>query len=287
MADDWSKSGSLYRRNPLVYPSGAAPGFDPAHVAAQNCPFSGVATNGGTFSHVLSRVKGTEGGTKTTSLYNSLGLVTNYPAGGPGTENTVFPFISAASAPITLAGIFKKTGTPPASTQYLLNNAAVGAVGIGDVNADGTFGGFHETAGTQTVTTGVSYVLERPYFFAMSFSITLINWVVVRLDTGQTWSAQVANTTGIIDAGDGTITVGSRSGANRQLDGSVAAAMASNAFMSQQELQTWAGDPWAFWYPRDSLNLVNLEPVPVSTSNFTLFSAPYDDSRTVTQMLGY
>src|SRR6266404_3480532 len=103
---------------------------------------------------------------------------------------------------------------------YALNTNAAGAYFIGDISAVGAFSG---GGGVQSA---VYYVLGAPYFLAASGNGTITNLIFTRLDTGQVYFVSSGE---FILAGDGTLTVGSRGNGNpRQINGGIAAAMASN-----------------------------------------------------------
>ena len=58
----------LPTRNPLAYPAGVAPGFDPTHVAAKNTLISGIAV-GNTYVNLLTGKTPTISGTPVFNVY--------------------------------------------------------------------------------------------------------------------------------------------------------------------------------------------------------------------------
>jgi hypothetical protein len=102
--------------------------------------------------------------------------------------------------------------------------------------------------GTGVVCTLPALAANTSYFIALSgVSATGFNVAYTNLSTGQMFSQFVSSVSPT--SLNGTLTVGNIGALDRFFNGSVAAAMYSNSFMSLAQLNQWAADPWSFWYP--------------------------------------
>jgi hypothetical protein len=236
--------------NPLGIP-GRRPGFDPSHPAAQNIRYSGVA-NGANFISLLNGKPGTPS-ISGSVLDGQIGPAATIATTTGGGNNITVAGGGSAPSVATIACIFKFNGTSAGNYQGLLGTFASGFgwwIGIENAvqNITVSSGGTSSTtAFTPVLSVGV------PYFVAVSSSLTGGNLVVVNLATGAIQSQTVTYGSSLSAAGGEapyvlgtTFTFAAANG----LDGSMAAAMYSAQFMSLSQLQQWAQDPWAFWYPR-------------------------------------
>jgi hypothetical protein len=246
--------------NPLVFPGGNA-GFDPNHPASQNNWFSFVSgLNGGP---VLVNgpgvtVRPTLAGTPTTKIDGRVGPI--FKTVGT-TDLGQFVGINSSNNPgnDTMAAIYRvDANNGSAQSQIVMSDdAGTGNAGLGMDGFNDSTSSISVRQGTIITLTGApTIVFGVPYFFAFSINknsgVTLpISWVLRRLDTGQIWSGQVADSNSLT-AGAGAVTIGNRSSGSRQLDGGVAAGMRSHIVLTLQQLLEWADHPWQFWYQSDA-----------------------------------
>lgn len=238
---------TLYRGNPLAFPGGVNPGFDPSHVAARNCLFSAAAAPNG-FINCLNGKPGTVGGSPTNEIRGGMGPAVVFTTNA----DTTFALPSTSFNQGTMAAIFRCAGTT-GSPQYILNNIATSSMGIGiSLVGNSDFG--YVLGGTSRPSL-IPYVANAPYFFAVSFNGSVgASLIAIRLDTGAIIT--FASTSQAGGAGDGNIYLGNRGLNTRQLNGSIAAAMFSNVYLSPLQLLAWAQSPWDFWYPPTVQNLL-------------------------------
>lgn len=241
----------LRNPNPLGFPGGVLPGFDPSHVAAKGTIFSGVASGSG-FVDILRGKPGTITGTPTASIDGRMGPNTLFLGGTDECSFTGYPTTNFTS--VTLAAIVNYNG---AGNPY---NTAVETAS----NGGGWFLA-HTGSVIRAAAQSVAFIdstiaippANVPFFYAFSTNGVTANFVLVRLDTGQIFS-QGGVTSASPSAPNGTTLVGGADTTNRQASGGVATAMFNTRFMSVPELRAWAQDPWAYWYPRRTLNLVGI-----------------------------
>lgn len=242
----------MRRTNPLAYPAGRLPGFDPSHVAAPICRFSGITAGGG-FVSCLNGARGVAAGSPSSLQFGSLGPVTAFPNAG-GADQYKFsggPVVTDTIA--TLAAIFYLT-TVSASAQSILQSSGI-AGGLA-IEANATTGVFIiSVVGAAVPSSGLALVANVPYFVAASVNQNkpVQNYVIARLDNGQIKTATTA-TAGSASVNDGKVIIGNRTTNALPLLGGVAAAMYSGQFLSLQQLATWAADPWSFWYPQSAID---------------------------------
>lgn len=228
-------------RNPLAYPAGIVPGFDPTHPAARNAIFSGIA-DGGNFVNLLTGAVGTKNGSPTANIKGVTGPGVLYQTGA---NSSTFSGCGTGSiATITMAAIVvPPTATGSQAMIYLSN----GAAGDCDFYISGSNALTCYLGGTQP--SGPTLVAGVPYFVAMSCVATVGNmtFIAKRLDTGNvTISNPTAPTSGL--STNGAVIVGN-DGFGQAFNGTVAAAMASKTLLSTWQLAQWAADPWSYWYP--------------------------------------
>lgn len=235
-------------QNPLAFPAGRAPGFDPTHVASRSCSpnfgFSGIASGGG-FVDLLTGRAGTQAGAPAGVCFGGTGPAITFTGVTDAitfTGKNVGAFSSG-----TIAGIvqFNSIGANYQSV-FELNSAGanLGLLALRGVNHVLTIFTVADAPSTILPLAGV------PYFLAASLlGGSMINYIVRNLATGALITQVVA--TGLSFAGTtgGVYKVGNN--AAQQTLGGVAAAMFNRTFMSMAELIQWSADPWSFWYPVD------------------------------------
>lgn len=241
----------LLVRNPLAFPAGVPWGFDPTHIAAPTLwtpnLFSGVPL-GANFLDLTSGVKGTP--TTVARVGDAL---------GPAVTASLIAFPNATTCPVqmTLAGIVRPTtlnSNPICTTSsnntggmQLQINQTTNVLGL-VLNGSGGF-----------ATTLPAFAVGIPYFVACSVDLSntasyKLNFVVVRLDTGQVFSLAATSSLGAMgtftptQSGNLAVAGGSNFGTTRYF-----AAMQSPVFLTINELLKWADDPWGFWYPRKKM----------------------------------
>jgi hypothetical protein len=237
---------------PFAYPAGARPGLDPKHVAVQGgvCRLSAVAING-VLTDLFSFTKGAiAGGTPTRAFDPNMAEIVSYV--GASDQTTIGNRSTIVDTNFTLATIASLNlfGVP---TMLLLSSSGNPNVQwFNDGSGSGTINGaFHNGAGTVTQNVGtVTLTSGVPYFLAWSQNgASTLNAISVNLTNGEistfTTSTGLANSTG----GAATWIFGSVASLGSGIK--IAASMASNVFMSMQQLKAWAADPWSFWYPND------------------------------------
>jgi hypothetical protein len=226
--------------NPLAYPAGRAPGFDPTHPASQKCRLSAIPSSANCVS-LLNGFRGTLLNVPTAGIRGLIGPVF-IPS---NTALTTFSIPTTVDTQITLAAIVQVASV--GSTQNVLVGSHTSSAyrlvfGTGGnlvLSVNGTF----ITATGPTLAAGF-------YFVAVSYisGIGPANFVWTNLATGQVTTSVVAGTTATT-ASDGNCTVGAYWVAG-QGSGPVAAASYSATYLSLPKLLAWAVDPWSFWYPR-------------------------------------
>jgi hypothetical protein len=230
----------------LAFPCGQPPGFDPNHPAAAKALFSGVSL-GGNFINLspgaVTPARGTVAGSPTAKL-SLLGPSTLFVANAA----VQFAFPNTNYTNYTLAAIINWLGTNAASQDILGTDATAASGGSGTNLALGSTGiptiRFGSGAAASTLP---ALVANASYFIAVSgVSASGFNIIYTRLDTGQVFSQFVS--TALTTGTNTTLSVGNLGDVSHFFNGSVAAAMYSNTFLSLPQLNQWALDPWAYWY---------------------------------------
>ena len=248
--------------NPLAYPSGVSPGFDPTHpinrawaVSSPN-GISCVTTRNG-MVNLLNGSNGTSPNAPTWGVMDAhIGpcSTVNFALG-----YMQYPFSTYTGYNLTIGCIFI-----PITTGALLfgNSTAANALELRLISGNMSMGIYGVTDNTVTTYTFVAGV---PYFIATSMP-TMVGsgnivyyWAVTRLDTGQMVFGEYSNPTFLswVLSATGTCMVGSRPAATNGHQ-SIAAIMAMPYTVSQYDLNAWAMDPWSYWYPRKTF----LSPMP-------------------------
>lgn len=247
----------LRNPNPLGFPGGVLPGFDPTHVALSGglCLFSGVAW-GATFANILSgTLAGTLTGSPTAKLFEGIGPAFGTISGGNQSAEFVGSYASSVTT-LTLAGIFQQSTFQNSGSMVATSNAAGTSAAFIRQSSSGAinpvFGATSPGSTTFVCPTDV------PYFLAVSMlatNPTIGNFVLVNLATGQ-----ITYETHNFANSSSQVPTNYWIGANPQrlfsAEQYTAAAMIATTFLSRERLLAWAADPWSFWYPRRDTMLV-------------------------------
>jgi len=234
--------------SPLQYPAGRNPGFSSTHLAASTPRFSAVASGNGAFVSLLDNGVGTlQAGTPAAAIDPVMGPVTNM--GNLGQIN--YPTRSVTTEAIyTMAGILAFTSFT--GNQWLFSNGAsagtdflIGSASVGFEFFNGSF-----------AVSNISLVANVPYFVIGSISAATANFLVMNLNTGAIRTVSVAGLA--VSAPSGAYIVGSNPisvGASNK----IAAVMYSvGHLLSIAEMREWAQDPWTYWFPRKSDQIMSI-----------------------------
>lgn len=237
----------MFDRTSLAYPCSGA-GFDPTHLAARSCQFSAIAS-GGNFVNVLTGrigtiVNGT--GAPVFACKGRIGPAVNLPTTA-GTGYITMAGDAATPIAVTMGAIVQMNVSQQATAQTIFNSSDTVATGC-QIRASLTTGALAAVAGA-LVTSGIVLTAGIPYFVAASIVANIFNFVVCRLDTGQVFTATSA-TAPTFSAPDGTFVIGNGASHAAETNACIAAVMFARNFLTLPQLVAWAGDPWAFWYPR-------------------------------------
>ena len=147
----------------------------------------------------------------------------------------------------TLAAILSLNSS--GSAQMAMATGTTNAQGYTMFFGSGTSGGVHITQITTPLTSTYHLVPGVPHFVGASVGPAGQNIVIVNLATGQTYSytstnSGTSNTPGEVGSGY----MGSQS-TQFCINGKMAAGMMSGTYLTLQQVEQWAADPWSFWYP--------------------------------------
>lgn len=238
------------RRNPLVFPTGIAPGIDQNHPAAKNLRFSGVSMFGaGGFANLLTGFAGVLGGTVSTSPIDGLvgpGLKT----GGNSSTCTFAGQSTANDNTVTMAAILYYRQSTAVENYIFNTSSTTNGAGIEFNNSNPALFRINFWGGTG-ISSGYQMKDAHPYFLAASCNASISAFAVAQLDTGQ---ITLATSTGAATtlAPNGTFNIGQAPPGGAACPSTIAAVMFGAAFTPVQTLAQWAQDPWAFWYPQDN-----------------------------------
>jgi hypothetical protein len=237
----------IYIPNPLAFPGGA-PGFDPSHPAANSCRFSGIAVPPN-FLNLLNGNYGVISGAPSAATLGVLGPATNFPSASSTAVNSFSGKSTTNDTRITLAALVQWTST--SNQSVLLSTSSLNSGWRLDVSTSSIIS---ITAGTVGDLNGPTIVANIPYFVAASVNTNVVNFVLLRLDTGALVTSTTAGSSPI--APNGTYQIGNLSAFNLPAKAYVGAAMISASYLSVPALRQWAQRPWDFWYPPSATNLL-------------------------------
>ena len=258
-------------KNPLQFPGGRAPGFDPTHPAASNWSRQFCISTipiAGDFVDIA---------TATAGAVQSINGITTII--GPaiqnlsGSTNTFSRFTVSSFTPskFLAAQIVIYTTIPGANYQISLGlGGASNRYAMLLAGSTGRFGSYDSNGTGQSTFVPTANV---PYFMATSWNGgTTVNVFVLNLSTGATFTQAVANTGNF--GTPTSYTIGSLGG-NHAWEGSLAALMFNpNIFLSLSQLRAWAADPWSFWYPPALEEIISLSITPITAAPPTFVLMP-------------
>ena len=233
-------------RNRLIYPGGNS-GFDPSHPAAKGVRFAGVATGNSFLSitdprtatahNTISFRQTPIGPTLWTDDSHTGNITVPVPV---DTTVSAINFASIAYLSGAVRGTYAKfIGVDTPEQGILIHNGIFNPV----VNGTSYYPSYTFGAGI--------------YFVAMSAFSGVLNWVVCNMTTGaiitgsQSAASPGSSTGGYVNLG-GTLNYGAS-----YLGGGLATAFYGvNTPLSVGDLQRWASDPWALWYPQYTRNTI-------------------------------
>lgn len=274
----------VLRRSGLRVPGGYQAGFNPNHIAAGGMAsgygLSAVPING-TFTNLLNGATATVSSGATAAprafaatigeaAYCQTSVVGLYQFSGQRVVNN-------PSATLAAFCVFKFA----ASFSCLLNTDTQGPGGGGSYGfslfSDASNNLMLRVAGTN-VPSGLVLTSSVPYFVAASFNANVTNFVALRLDTGQLFTASVSSSVSIT-ANNGIYSMGNwyDTGGGDFPAGYLGPVMWSPSFMSLRAMRQWAADPWSFWYPTplsDKLAFTRSVPVLATTQSGSLIVFP-------------
>lgn len=262
------------RRNPLVFPHGVAPGFDPTHPASNKIRLSAVSS-GKNFYNVLTGKPGTT--TVSASVIDgSIGLSTRLPA--DFTQYVSFPTTTApAETPDAQTwGVICTLFSTPAANAFLLGSGTAISPGAGNwfgITTTNLLFNYNWGDGG-ACSSPFTISLNVPYFLAASNNGTTINFVATNLLTGAVLSssANVAAGTSfkVTDGGFQIALDVNHNSTSSKFDGIISEVMMNASYVPLASILKWADDPWSFWYPqRRSQSLT----VGVTSSSFNIAAA--------------
>lgn len=239
-------------RNPLAYPAGYVPGFDPSHIAAKRTIISTVAS-GGNQINVFRGDKGTITGAPVGGV-QAFGPYTYY-ASGSGDNSSFSGCLVAQPVDFTIGFITNHDGNS-SNTLMFDSGSNAGATNAWCIQAFGGRIGLRNSPSFAGMDPATLLEANKWYFtvITQSAALNVINWVFLRLDNGR---LETESKTALTAGGDGNGTV-SIGGSSLGLEGKhrVAAAMYTQSYMHMAALREWAADPWSFWYPNPGDNWI-------------------------------
>lgn len=239
-------------RNPLAFPAGYAPGFDPNHVAAERCILSAIVSNGGA-KNILNGVVGTLVTSPTASVHGIMGPCNKF--NNATTDAVTFATGTIANSNITLAAIFTPTTL---LSRGILSTGSGNGVHLRTNASNSNFGVRYY--GFVTLDSGFTAAANTPYFYAFTASRDSGAWdhrhVICNLSSGKMYFTEIIGTAGAAATDGSSIMVGNADAASSSYDGRIACAMISKKYSSLQSLIAWAADPWSFWYPNPGDNWI-------------------------------
>ncbi len=278
----------LRNPNPLGFPGGVLPGFDPSHPAARNCFLSAVAANGSFISN-LNGAPGSVVAGGTPALPVQAVLAPPGPAVGFSLANsaTKTSYISLPLSPpnsrvVTFAAVVTPVFSGAISAQAVACTNLTGGGGAAGLDLRLGLSGSTQTLQIHVPGVGAftassfGMLTARSYFvFASGNSLTgAANYVMLDLATGALQSGTTSTGAFTPAAPAGGVVVGNYPNGGtpaNEFMGYISAVHGANQFMSLQQGVQWAADPWSFWYPRCDTVLVGV------TSGGGFFARPYYD----------
>lgn len=241
-----------WHRNPLAYPAGYRPGFDPSHPAsafirnrltAGKLKGGSFISQGGNMVDIVTGIVGTITGTVTPAI-DKIGPTVSPVSTGTvqfsGYEN------GYGAGKGTVAGIFivqQNSGYGENGGVYAGQSLALRLIESGGTN----WSPYAYLSGSNTAFPIFPYAGYHPYFMAVSGEGAEGRYIWANLQTGKIGYGSFAASGS--QSSDGLV---------RMLGPSCnyACTMYSTAPLSMAELHQWAADPWSFWYPNPGDNWI-------------------------------
>jgi len=234
-------------RDPLVFPAGRAPGFDPTHPLAAGALFSAIPA-GNDFVSLTNGKAGTIAGAPVASINGFIGPAVSFTASSQKVSFSGQPTTNFSS--FTIAGFFV-SNSPGSGYQTIFQNSTTHTGYCVQFNSGSAALAF--TVQNKNTYSGPTLSANIPYFFIVSAQLGgSVNFVVVNLNTGAVLTKTVSGVSSTAVAPNGTYYVGTDWAAD-YLNGLAGPVMCSNAFFSPSQLLAIVADPWPFWYPQDFL----------------------------------
>jgi hypothetical protein len=168
------------QRNPLDFPCGLAPGFDPTHVAAVNPILSMIALTGGAVN-IMTGVPGVNLGAPTSVINGSIGPATLYVANA---DTTHFPVPTTNFQAITMAVIIMPTAIAAVRQSLIqLSSANSGWHFYLGIPGGGGNVAVANDGATERMS-GLFLSANVPYFVVLSANTATANFLVKNLQTG-------------------------------------------------------------------------------------------------------
>lgn len=234
-------------RNPLAYPAGYKPGFDPSHPCAAKTVLSTVHT-GANQVNLLNGAVGTITGSLATNIDGRLG-----PSMDLATSSTNYinfsGFGTAAVGACTMAFILKFSSA--VGYNYILGYGVnPGVHCFFDDKFHAGFGFVVDANSTLTYEVGV------PYFVAFSWVAgSPVEFYVKNLQTGVLKTISASSAVSQTPT-SGNIYLGTSEWDHQVTKNFLAATMISRSYTPPSAMHQWCDDPWPFWYPNPGDNWI-------------------------------
>jgi hypothetical protein len=235
----------LFCKPGLVRPA-ASPALQTGHVANVNTRICAISNGPLTPIDLLGNTYIAQGvGVKFTQSLPKIGNALNANQGNSGYQITGLTVETVTS--VTCAAImWLVAGRGGANMPCICTNstsASGGGLYFGPVNGGGFF---LQAIGGSFKSSGFNKPVSGPVFFACSCDGSASSFVMTDLTTGAISSSTGTGLT--FSANDGTYCYAATPVLHLNQNYQ-AAAMMSNADLTLAQLQTWAKNPWSFWYP--------------------------------------
>lgn len=240
----------LYRRNSLAFPVEVNPGFDPNHPAARAAFVVSVIPALKNYVDLTIGRPLTVGGTGSfgSAIDPNFGFATAVASGEAFADRA-----AVAPAGSTTQACFFRLSSTTGFQGLVCGSTTVNANTV-LASSSGSLVSFY---GNNSHNSGLTVTVGEPYFAATSsLDAVTSNFVMVNLRTGVTKFAAVANPHSVTVGAGSVRFCSSFNGGAQTIVGQMGAAMQSSVYLSLPQLNAWAGDPFAFWYPRKAETLI-------------------------------
>lgn len=246
----------------LAFPVGRMAGVDPSHPATNYCVVSSTVI-GCVPTALVPYAQAVASFTPSFVIDAALG-----PAIQPSTSNNngpngyKFSATTALNSDFTAAAIFRPLSISGGSNFYLIAAGASGVNGGGLIGVNSTGVLQVHVSGANNIATGLAVAANIPYFAAVSFK-NGAQWAAVLLNLASGALKYASGTTALTQSVAGTnIGIGYAFGSSGiNFGGNLSATNYTAAFLSLSQLMAWAEDPWSYWFPRRTLQIVGVAAV--------------------------